>query len=137
MNVIPSGIMGISKKTCLACEKYLKYLACSSLPHQPRTDFDRLLQKTEDYKHSRYAVERVGSGHVFFWAGSHQKPYNSWRLPSLPSNADSRALERVKVVGEDVLKDLGKEVREVLVKSYCTRTTIQSPLSIQRMIPLA
>ena len=38
--------------------------------------------------------------------------------PSLPSNADSQVLERVRVIGEDVLKDLGKEVREVLVKSY-------------------
>ena len=32
----------------------------------PSTDFDRLLQKTEDDKYFRYTVEKVGSGHTIF-----------------------------------------------------------------------
>jgi hypothetical protein len=32
----------------------------------PSTDFDRLLQKTEDDKHSRYTVEKVGSAILSF-----------------------------------------------------------------------
>ncbi|KAF8535307.1 hypothetical protein BDD12DRAFT_855981 [Trichophaea hybrida] len=102
-------IIGISKKTCLACNEYLK-----------------LLQKSDN---SRYDTAIIGQPLLLFYSGSHQRAYNSWRLPDLPpSNTLSPEEQdtvgrRMQHVGEDVARGLGNMAGELVETHFGHRDT--------------
>ncbi|KAF8243723.1 hypothetical protein K440DRAFT_663946 [Wilcoxina mikolae CBS 423.85] len=103
------GILGISKKTCLSCNEYLK-----------------LLQKSDN---SRYDTALIGQPLLFFYSGSHQRAYNSWRLPDLPPGNTLSPEEqdtvgrRMQHVGEDVARGLGDMARQLVEYHFGHRDT--------------
>ncbi|KAF8539846.1 hypothetical protein BDD12DRAFT_836181, partial [Trichophaea hybrida] len=103
------GILGISTKTCLACNEYLK-----------------LLQKPDN---ARYDTAIIGQPLLLFYSGSHQRAYNSWRLPDLPpSNTLSPEEQdtvgrRMQHVGEDVARGLGDMARQLVESHFGHRDT--------------
>ncbi|KAF8528330.1 hypothetical protein BDD12DRAFT_922759 [Trichophaea hybrida] len=103
------GMLGISKKTCLACNEYLK-----------------LLQKSDN---SGYYTTLIGKPLQFFYSGSHQRAYNSWSLPDLPRcntlspREQDTVGRRMQHVGEDLARGLGDMARQLVESHFGHRDT--------------
>jgi hypothetical protein len=89
------------EQTCLGCDLFLRSL-----------------------QNSRHDQAVGGQPLKFLHSGSHQRAYNSWKLPTFPSNTTASPEEktlfgrRMQLVAGDVTRELGDKTRKLVEERF-------------------